>query len=84
MTQSNAITNMVAELNAIVGTGTFKVNYQQHQRRYELVFTDMVPSDKSKKFQYLIPNNTLVFSEMFMYLHGVLMGCRYSKQVLNK
>ena len=77
--QRNAITNLVAELNAILGEQHFKVLYEAHIRQYELALTDLGKS--SKKYTYLATDGTLPHSEMFQYLNGVLMGIRLAKQL---
>jgi hypothetical protein len=78
-TQSNPITNMCAELNAIIGEQHFCVLYDSHIRQYELAMTDL--GRASKKFNYLATVETMPFSEMFEYLNGILLGYRLAKQI---
>lgn len=78
-TQSNPITNMCAELNAIIGEQHFRVLYDAHVRQYELAMTDL--GQASKKFNYLATVETMQFSEMFEYLNGILLGYRLAKQI---
>ena len=78
-TQRNAITNLVAELNATIGEQHFKVMYESYIRQYELALTDLGKS--SKKYSYLATDGTLPFLEMFQYLNGILLGCRMAKQL---
>ena len=78
-TQSNPITNMCAELNAIIGEQHFCVLYDSHIRQYELAMTDL--GRASKKYHYLATVETMPFSEMFEYLNGILLGYRLAKQI---
>ena len=78
-TQSHPITNMVAELNAILGAQHFIALYEAHIRQYELALTEFGKS--SKKYSYLATEGTIPFSEMFQYLNGILMGYRLAKQM---
>ena len=78
-TQSNPITNMCAELNAIIGGQHFRVLYDAHIRQYELALTDL--GQASKKYHYFATIETLPFSEMFEYLNGILLGYRLAKQI---
>lgn len=78
-TQSNPITNLTAELNAVIGEQHFRVLYDAHIRQYELALTELGKS--SKKYSYLATEGTIPFSEMFQYLNGILMGCRLTKQL---
>ena len=80
-TQSNPITNMCAELNAIIGEQHFCVLYDAHIRQYELTLTDL--GKASKKFSYLATVESMPFSEMFEYLNGILLGCRLTKCLYN-
>lgn len=78
-TQSNPITNMCAELNAIIGEQHFCVLYDAHIRQYELALTEL--GQASKKYHYLATIETMQFSEMFEYLNGILLGYRLAKQL---
>ena len=78
-TQSNPITNMCAELNAIIGEQHFCVLYDAHIRQYELALTEL--GQTSKKYHYLATVETMQFSEMFEYLNGILLGYRLAKQL---
>jgi hypothetical protein len=78
-TQSNPITNMCAELNAIIGEQHFCVLYDAHIRQYELALTEL--GQTSKKYHYLATIETMQFSEMFEYLNGILLGYRLAKQL---
>jgi len=77
-TQSNPITNMCAELNAIIGEQHFRVLYDAHIRQYKLSLTDL--GKASKKYSYL-ETISMPFSEMFEYLNGILLGFRLAKQI---
>ena len=77
--QRNAITNLVAELNANLGEQNFIVLYEAYIRQYELALTDY--GKASKKYSFLATDGTLPFSEMFQYLNGILMGYRLAKQI---
>lgn len=80
-TQSNPITNMCAELNAIIGEQYFCVLYDSRIRQYELAMTDL--GRTSKKYHYLATIETMPFSEMFEYLNGILLGYRLAKHINN-
>lgn len=80
-TQSNPITNMCAELNAIIGEQHFHVLYDSFARRYKLALTEL--GKASKKYKFLEVEEALIFSEMFEYLDGILLGYRLAKQIHN-
>lgn len=80
-TQSTPISNMVAELNAVLGAQHFRPIYYNHNRMYELQLTEI--GKASKKFSYLATEGCITFAEMFHYLNGILMGYRVAKQINN-
>lgn len=80
-TKSSPISNMVAELNAILGAMYFKAVYNNSDRLYDLQLTEL--GKTSKKFSYLATEGQITFAEMFHYLNGILMGYRVAKQINN-
>ena len=78
-TQSSPITNMCAELNAIIGEQHFRVQYHAHIRQYELALTEL--GKASKKYSFMATEETMPYSEMFEYLNGILLGYRLAKQL---
>lgn len=78
-TKSNPISNMVAELNAILGECHFQSVYYSHSRMYELKLTEL--GNISKRYKYLATEGMLSFSDMFQYLNGILLGYRMAKQL---
>lgn len=80
-TQSNPLTNMVAELNAIIGKPHFKMMYYSYGRKYELAMTEL--GNSSKRFSFLASSEPMTFTDMFNYLNGILNGYRLAKQLHN-
>ena len=75
--QSNPISNMVAELNAQLGGGTyFTVSFDG--KLYTLNPTNLTVAQK--KFKYVSIDGGLTYSDMFQYLSGILVGLRLAQE----
>lgn len=75
--QSNAITNMVAELNSFIGGTYFTVGFDG--KLYTLNPTNLTVH--TNKFNYISIDGGLTYSDMFQYLSGILIGLRLAKEL---
>lgn len=76
--QSNAITNMVCQLNDLLG-GTYftAIITADGVNLYSLNLTNYGIS--KRKYGYLATDLPLPYGEMFAYLNGILLGIRAAK-----
>lgn len=74
--QSNPITNMVAQLNSILGGQYFSILFDG--RHYQLNPTKLAL--KEKKYQY-VSARKLTYSDMFHYLSGIFIGLKVAEEL---
>ena len=77
--QSNPITNMVCQLNDLLGGVYFTVSLHANGVcRYSLNLTNY--GVNQKKFGYIATDEPIQFGEMFAYLNGLLLGIKAAKR----
>jgi hypothetical protein len=83
MQQSWPIQNLVASLNSLLGGQYFTITYSPPDTSHSIGWYYLNPTEqclKDKKFLHIHTEGGMIFSDMYQYLSGILIGFEAAKE----